>query len=413
MMLGALLLAAAPAGAAALPAPDPAAGCDKPVLMVVAGPTHDRARMLAYGKAIAGSGLYQRLGGYYLNDPRELTRLEGEAPPGYTTLIVRFPCFANAKAFWESSEYQTRIKPLRLNPSAGDYVVSVYPEVALREDILGKVGANDYLVRFDGTGATPRPTYADPPGLVLGVAAAHAPRLPASGGGPASAVLRSDPSTGEALRFTINEASSFDPGRATGDTHLYVTAGIVTVGRDAMSVGDLLRVSQGAPIGRVTGTSGSAFLVFRDPPRAAAEKPQREVVRGGQQAWTVGQVSREAGAPAPLLIKRLWTDPATGAQLHLVKVAPGVGVPWEVHPVAEEGYLLEGDYHLAECLPSGRRDYDYVADGYFYRPAGLLHSGPPSTTRGGATWLIRTPGKLTAVFYPACPVAPAAKETTP
>jgi quercetin dioxygenase-like cupin family protein len=118
-------------------------------------------------------------------------------------------------------------------------------------------------------------------------------------------------------------------------------------------------------------------------------------------------VARDAGAAAPLEIKPLWTDAGTGAQLHLVKVAPGVTVPWEVHPVAEEGYLLEGDYRLAECLPSGRRDFDYGQGGYFYRPAGLLHSGPQSTSRGGATWLIRTPARLSAVFYPACPAAPA------
>ena len=33
--------------------------CDQPVIMVVAGPTKDRARMLAYGRAIAESRLYQ------------------------------------------------------------------------------------------------------------------------------------------------------------------------------------------------------------------------------------------------------------------------------------------------------------------------------------------------------------------
>jgi hypothetical protein len=45
--------------------------------MVVSGPTHDRARMLAYGKAIADSGLYRTLGGYYLNVPRTVGDLRG------------------------------------------------------------------------------------------------------------------------------------------------------------------------------------------------------------------------------------------------------------------------------------------------------------------------------------------------
>jgi uncharacterized protein (DUF1330 family) len=143
MITAALMLMAAPAAPESIP-------CDnKPVLMVVAGPTHDRARMLAYGKAIADSKLYEQLGGYYLNSPAALDRFEGEPPAGYTTLIVRFPCLANARAFWHSREYQEKILPLRLSPSAGDYVVTVYPEMPVRADMVGKVGDNGYAVRFD------------------------------------------------------------------------------------------------------------------------------------------------------------------------------------------------------------------------------------------------------------------------
>lgn len=140
------LLAAAAAAAA------PLACDDKPVLMVVSGPTHDRARMLAYGKAIADSGLYRKLGGYYVNVPAPLDTFEGAPPKGYTTLIVRFPCLANARAFWWSKHYQEKIKPLRLGPSAGDYVVSVYPEAPVREDVRSKVGENAYRERFSAKG---------------------------------------------------------------------------------------------------------------------------------------------------------------------------------------------------------------------------------------------------------------------
>ena len=123
--------------------------CDAPVLMVVAGPTLDRARMLAYGKAIADSGLYRQLGGYYVNLPQPLASFEGTPPAGYTTLIVRFPCLANAQAFWNSKVYQQAIRPLRLNPSAGDYTVTVYPEAPLRADMIGKVGDNSYSASFN------------------------------------------------------------------------------------------------------------------------------------------------------------------------------------------------------------------------------------------------------------------------
>jgi len=127
--------------------------CDnKPVYMVVAGPTHDRARMQAYAKAIADSQLYQKLGGYYVNAPVPLATFEGAPAKGYATLIVRFPCLANAKAFWYSKVYQEKIKPLRLNPSAGDYLVTVYPEIPLRSDLAGKVGDNSYQVTFNADG---------------------------------------------------------------------------------------------------------------------------------------------------------------------------------------------------------------------------------------------------------------------
>jgi uncharacterized protein (DUF1330 family) len=132
-------------------APAPAAACDKPVYMVVAGPTRDRARMQAYAKAIFDSGLYQQLGGYYVNAPIPVATFEGTPPPGHAMLIVRFPCLANAKAFWYSEEYQQRIMPLRLNPSAGDYTVTVYNEIPLRPDLAGKVGTADYLTRFDAS----------------------------------------------------------------------------------------------------------------------------------------------------------------------------------------------------------------------------------------------------------------------
>jgi uncharacterized protein (DUF1330 family) len=127
--------------------------CDnKPVYMVVAGPTHDRERMQAYAKAIADSQLYQKLGGYYVNAPAPLATFEGQPAKGHATLIVRFPCLANARAFWYSKVYQEKIKPLRLNPSAGDYLVTVYPEIPLRSDLAGKVGDNSYQVTFNADG---------------------------------------------------------------------------------------------------------------------------------------------------------------------------------------------------------------------------------------------------------------------
>ena len=148
-MIAALALALQGLPAAELP-PPPESTCDQPVLMVVTGTTHDRERMLAYAQAIAASKLYEKLGGYYVNIPAPLANFEGEAEGGHVTLIVRFPCLENARAFWYSRTYQEEIRPLRLDPSAGDYIVRVYPEAPLREDLVGKVADNGYLAEFDG-----------------------------------------------------------------------------------------------------------------------------------------------------------------------------------------------------------------------------------------------------------------------
>lgn len=257
------------------------------------------------------------------------------------------------------------------------------------------------------------PRYADPAGLVLGVDAQSAVPRAVWAGWPAAAVLRDDTTSGQALRFVFPAATTFPGGKALGDSSFYLLEGQLTIAGRKLEQGDFLRATQGTALGRIAAAAKTTLLVFRDRPRTAPGRPALTVARGAAVAWSIGQVARDAGSPALLMVKRLWTNSATGAQFYLVNVAPGVAVPWEVHPVAEEGYLIEGDFHLAECLPSGRRDFDYAPGGYFYRPPGLIHSGPPSTTRSGATWLIRTPAHLSAVFYAACPAATESKEINP
>ena len=151
MMIAAFALAMQGLPPAEAP-PPPQSTCDQPVVMVVTGTTLDRERMLAYGKAIADSKLYEKLGGYYVNIPVPVAHFEGDAEDGHVTLIVRFPCLENARAFWNSRVYQEEILPLRLDPSAGDYIVRVYPEAPLREDMVGKVGDDGYRADFNAAG---------------------------------------------------------------------------------------------------------------------------------------------------------------------------------------------------------------------------------------------------------------------
>ena len=129
--------------------PPPSATCDSPVYMVIEGETLDRARMGQYAAAIARSEIYQKLGGYYVNVPRPIEVFEGEVEPNYVNLTVRFPCIENARAFWNSRVYQDEIIDIRRKPSsAGDYTVTIYAEVPLREDMVGRVGDASFTHDF-------------------------------------------------------------------------------------------------------------------------------------------------------------------------------------------------------------------------------------------------------------------------
>jgi uncharacterized protein (DUF1330 family)/quercetin dioxygenase-like cupin family protein len=408
-----LLGAPAPADAGpADPRPEQIAGhsleaCDnRPVYMVVAGPTRDRERMLAYGKAIADSRLYEQLGGYYVNVPAPLATFEGTPPKGMATLIVRFPCLANARAFWYSKTYQETIVPLRQNPSAGDYVVTVYPEAALPPYMTGRVGDAAYVTdpAAGGTTATSgaaRVAFALPPGLVLGVDADTAPAFDIGGGWPAAsvAVLRRDARTGEAYRLSFAARQRLAIAPVAVETEIYVERGEVETTTGKLGAGDYLRIAAGGDAAITGVVADTRLLLFRTPGGDGGGAVT--VVRGSERPWHEGQVAKGAG----LRIKHLRGDTASGPRTFLVHIAPGLGVPWEIHSTAEEGYLLDGEYRLAECLPTGRRDFSYDPGGYFYRPAGLVHSGPDSTATSvaGATWLIRTPRVLDATFYPKCP----------
>ena len=120
--------------------------CDneKPVIMLVAGRTLDAGRMRDYAIALQQSDLYPNARGYYLNIPRPVRVLEGEPDADDVALMVRFPSECSAVNFWYDDFYQTEIKPMRLNPSAGDYVVTLYNEADLPPYMAGKVGDNAY-----------------------------------------------------------------------------------------------------------------------------------------------------------------------------------------------------------------------------------------------------------------------------
>jgi hypothetical protein len=85
----------------------------------------------------------------------------------------------------------------------------------------------------------------------------------------------------------------------------------------------------------------------------------------------------------------------TGARTWIAGVLSGhPSYTWETHPTWEEGYLLEGEYCLAECIDGKSKVGIYTSGSYFFRPAGEPHVGPDAGAKGYAIWLFRTPAEL-------------------
>jgi len=143
-LFGMTLVLSLSACAAQTPDPKTSTCINESVIMVVSGETLDRARMGQYAKAIVDAGLYPLNKGYYLNIPKPIDVFEGEVSDNHATLMVRFPSLGAARAFWDSDTYQNEIKPLRLNPSAGDYTVTVYKELDLPGYMKGQVSQSAY-----------------------------------------------------------------------------------------------------------------------------------------------------------------------------------------------------------------------------------------------------------------------------
>ena len=100
---------------------------DRPAYLLVTARVSDPAKMAAYARALAASGLYPRHGGQYLFIGKAATPLE-DWPAGDSVVCAVFPNRASAEAFWADPEYQDVIKPLRAG--AGDFHVAIFDGLA-------------------------------------------------------------------------------------------------------------------------------------------------------------------------------------------------------------------------------------------------------------------------------------------
>ncbi len=106
------------------PAPEPAPeAVSRPAYLLVTARVSDGARMAAYSRALAESGLYARHGGHYLFIGKAVQPLE-DWPEGTSIVCAHFPSRAAAEAFWHDAQYQDVVKPLR--EGAGEFHIAIF-----------------------------------------------------------------------------------------------------------------------------------------------------------------------------------------------------------------------------------------------------------------------------------------------
>lgn len=219
----------------------------------------------------------------------------------------------------------------------------------------------------------------------------------------------------DATRGRLAVQARFPPGwrlrsppTTAQSVEIVVLEGSLEFGGEALARYDFAFVPPATPPPALSSTAGAQALVFFDPPSPDAAAVARQRARGryvtryDPSRWQPASLAKAAGATADLRVMHLKKDPFTTARTWYVKLGRGMALPWEVHSMVEEGYVMEGGYTLAECLPGRTVTGDYAPGGYFWRPGGIPHGGPGSGPRDSVMWLQRSTVALDVTFYGDC-----------
>jgi len=193
------------------------------------------------------------------------------------------------------------------------------------------------------------------------------------------------------------------PGQRDHTVELLVLGGELSFDGKALGPYHYAHVPVAAPPPVWTaGAGGARVLLFLDPPRDT-DGLQSRIMDTQREPWRAGVVAqRDTGRTLAVEVKDLLWVEETGQRTWLLRMGTEFKFPWEVHDTAEEGFLLEGQFRLGECLEQGPVHGEYRPGGYFYRPAGIPHGGLESGTDSVAFFLLRTPTNLTVKFQDAC-----------
>jgi len=223
---------------------------------------------------------------------------------------------------------------------------------------------------------------------------------------PATATVRVLSSSSAGASSSIVEAPkgwTAGSGAFTTLTEIFVLDGDLLVDGRFLERYHYVRCPAGAFLQTFeTGNDGARFLLFTNAPVAYSTDYRSEeflsFVALDDVSWKPATTPM---VPPGLLTKRLAEDPDTGARTWVIGLVHWGGdiSRWESHPCDEEVFFLEGEMSNGEVFPSGPVMIDYKAGGYFYRPAGIAHSGPGSGTTSYALALCRSSSTLTVDWF--------------
>jgi uncharacterized protein (DUF1330 family) len=100
--------------------------CDAPVYLLVMADAHDGAKLGAYRKALAESGIMYAYGASDVLQGPPAEVLEGDWPANFSAKVTRWPCQEAFATFYGSSDYNTKYKPLRAG--AADFTAVILAE---------------------------------------------------------------------------------------------------------------------------------------------------------------------------------------------------------------------------------------------------------------------------------------------
>ncbi|MDX2143111.1 MAG: DUF1330 domain-containing protein [Rhodospirillaceae bacterium] len=100
--------------------------CKVPVYLLVTAEAKDAAKLGAYRKALADSGIMYGYGAVDVLQGPPAEVLEGDWPATFSAKVTRWPCRAAFDAFYASADYNTKHKPLRAN--AADFTAVLVAE---------------------------------------------------------------------------------------------------------------------------------------------------------------------------------------------------------------------------------------------------------------------------------------------